>query len=65
MWSREEDAVRYGLSGEFERLTIRLKDTFSDLYQWNVALSGEPPPASAGREPDVEGYQLIVGRKLR
>ena len=50
MWAREEDAVRYGLSGEFERLTLRLKDTFSDLYQWNIALSGDPaltaiPPA--------------------
>lgn len=65
MWSREEDAVRYGLSGEFERLTMRLKDTFSDLYQWNIALSGGPaPPSAGGRVPDVEGYQLVVGRKI-
>jgi heme-degrading monooxygenase HmoA len=68
MWAREEDAVRYGLSGEFERLTLRLKDTFSDLYQWNVALSGEDPmttsQAAGGRGLDVEGYQLVIGRKL-
>ena len=64
-WSREEDAVRYALSGEFERLTMRLKDTFSDLYQWNVALSGEALPPTAGeRGPEVEGYQLVIGRKF-
>ncbi len=67
MWSREEDAVRYGLSGEFERLTMRLKDTFSDLYQWNIALSDDPAslPASTGRVPDVQGYQLVIGRKIK
>lgn len=65
-WSREEDAVRYALSGEFERLTMRLKDTFSDLYQWNVALSGEaPPPTTGGRGPEVEGYQLVIGRNFK
>ncbi len=67
MWAREEDAIRYGLSGEFERLTTRLKDTFSDLYQWNIALSGDPASAAttSSRGPDVEGYQLVVGRKLK
>jgi len=66
MWAREEDAVRYGISGEFERLTLRLKDTFSDLYQWSVALSGDPAstPMSSSRGLEVEGYQLVVGRKL-
>jgi heme-degrading monooxygenase HmoA len=67
MWAREEDAVRYGLSGEFERLTMRLKDTFSDLYQWKVALSGEPSASSISSSGglDVEGYQLVVGRRLK
>ncbi len=67
MWAREEDAVRYSLSGEFDRLTIRLKDTFSDLYQWNVAVSGDPgvPSATGGRPLDVEGYHLVVGRKVK
>ena len=67
MWAREEDAVRYGLSGEFERLTLRLKDTFSDLYQWNIALSGDSASAttSSSRGLNVEGYQLVVGRKLK
>ena len=60
MWAREEDAVRYGLSGEFERLTVRLKDTFSDLYQWNIALSGDPESTAdtSNRGVDVEGYPV-------
>ena len=67
MWTREEDAVRYRLSGEFERLTLRLKDTFSDLYQWSIALSGDSTSAdtSSSRGLEVEGYQLVVGRKLK
>jgi heme-degrading monooxygenase HmoA len=67
MWAREEDAVRYGLSGEFERISFRLKDTFSDLYEWNIALSSDQKEAEAttGRGPEVEGYQLVVGRKLK
>ena len=67
MWAREEDAVRYGLSGEFERLTLHLKDTFSDLYQWSIALSGDSASTtrSSSRGLGVEGYQLVVGRKLK
>jgi hypothetical protein len=64
VWAREEDAVRYGLSGEFDRLTTRLKDTFSDLYQWKLALSGEEIPSTADQKLDVEGYHLVVGRPL-
>lgn len=67
LWAREEDAVRYGLSGEYERLTQRLSDTFSDLYQWNPMLSdGADQGARAGRRsPDVDGYYLIVGGSLK
>jgi heme-degrading monooxygenase HmoA len=67
LWDREEDAVRYGLSGEFERLTARLKDTFSDLYQWKIALSDDVSPrsGSSGRGLDIERYHLVIGRKLK
>jgi len=66
IWEREEDAVRYGLSGEFERLTLRLKDTFSDLYQWNSSLSGDPVVSlmGPGRGVDVEGFHLVIGRRM-
>jgi heme-degrading monooxygenase HmoA len=67
LWKREEDAVRYRLSGRFERLTARLKDTFSDLYQWKVALSdsAESETGVNADALDINGYHLVVGRKLK
>jgi len=66
-WAREDDAVRYGLSGEYERLTQRLSDTFSDLYHWNPMLSdGANSGTGIGRRsPDVDGYHLVVGGRLK
>lgn len=59
LWAREEDAVRYEMSGEFERLTARLKDTFSPVYDWRTHLTG----AGAAR-PEVSSYQVVQGRRL-
>ena len=66
LWEREEDAVRYSLSGQFERLTDRLQDLFSDLYQWTPASSAEGDDGlrRLRPEPDVDGYILTVGRRL-
>lgn len=41
LWDREEDAVRYEMSGEPERLTARLKETFSRLYDWRLTLGAD------------------------
>jgi heme-degrading monooxygenase HmoA len=66
LWKREEDAVRYGLSGQFDRLTDRLQDLFSDLYQWRPASSRERDGGAWEHrpEPDVDGYMVMVGRSL-
>jgi len=60
LWNREEDAVRYEMSGEFERLTARLRETFSPVYDWRTRLDG----AGAGGRPEVSSYQLVRGRRL-
>ncbi len=60
LWSREEDAVRYEMSGEFERLTDRLRATFSPVYDWRVSLAGEPASSAL----KVSSYQLVRGRKI-
>jgi heme-degrading monooxygenase HmoA len=59
IWDREEDAVRYEMSGEFERLTAQLAGTFNPLYDWRARLG----QASAGR-PEITSYQLVQGRRL-
>lgn len=62
LWDREEDAVRYESSGEPERLTERLKSTFSPIYDWRVTLvEGRDPRDSA---PRVATYHLVQGRNL-
>jgi len=60
LWDREEDAVRYEMNGEFERLTTRLAGTFAPVYDWRTRL-GEKAP---GGRPGVASYQLVRGRRL-
>ena len=60
LWDREEDAVRYEMSGEFERLTSRLRGTFAPVYDWRTRLGD----ASASARPEVTSYQLVRGRRL-
>ncbi|HVS01532.1 MAG TPA: antibiotic biosynthesis monooxygenase [Thermoanaerobaculia bacterium] len=62
LWDREEDAVRYELSGEFDRLTYRLKDTFSRVHDWRVSL-GTGQRAGVDT-PEVESYHLVTARRL-
>src|SRR5947207_24924 len=60
LWDREEDAVRYEMSGDFERLTARLEGTFSPVYDWRTRLGDD---TSRGRA-DVSSYQVVRGRRL-
>lgn len=62
LWSREEDAVRYEMSGEFERLSARLKTTFSPVYDWRVSLGSDSESTSSGLK--VSSYQLVRGRRI-
>ncbi len=62
LWDREEDAVRYESSGEPERLTEKLKMTFSPIYDWRVTLvEGHDARAAA---PRVASYHLVQAQKL-
>jgi heme-degrading monooxygenase HmoA len=62
VWEREEAAVRYEMSEEYERLVQEIRPTLSPLSQWQLTL-GEPDRElrpGAG----VATYQLVHGRKL-
>jgi heme-degrading monooxygenase HmoA len=63
LWDREEDAVRYEMSGEPERLTARLKSTFSRLYDWGMTLGGEREARTSA--PEVTSYHLVQGQPLK
>jgi heme-degrading monooxygenase HmoA len=58
LWEREEDSVRYEMSGEFERLTHRLAGTFAPVFGWETGLAG------SASKPEVTSYELVRGRQL-
>ena len=67
LWNREEDAVRYELSGVSEQLTSQLRATISPVYDWHLTLDAAGAGGSAGSGAsglDVSSYQLVRGRRL-
>lgn len=64
-WECEQDALRYEMSGEFERLSRRLEATFSPTYTWKMTLGGSSGEG-AERTPklDVSSYHLVQARRI-
>lgn len=60
IWDREEDAIRYEMSGTFENLTRRLRDTLEGATEWKASFG----PVGSTTGPPVKGYKQIVGEKL-
>jgi heme-degrading monooxygenase HmoA len=63
LWDREESAVRYELSGEFDRLTEVLKETLSERYAWQIHLAPAAGTAMGGDSLAVKGYDVVSGKK--
>lgn len=62
VWEREENAVRYEMSAEYDNLVAELTPTLLPLSQWQLSLgetSGE-----RRRSAGVATYHLVHGRKL-
>jgi heme-degrading monooxygenase HmoA len=59
-WEREEDAIRYEMSGAFEDLIRRAKVSLDDLAHW------KPSVGATGSKtgPPVASYKQILGKKL-
>jgi heme-degrading monooxygenase HmoA len=64
LWDREEDAVRYEISGEFDRLSEVLRDTLSERYAWQVHLMPSAGRGIDGDPLDVKSYRTVSGKKL-
>jgi heme-degrading monooxygenase HmoA len=62
VWDREEDAVRYEMSGLFDDLAAPVRDTFAGLHGWQMASPG--PLGTARDELEVHGYDVIAGGRL-
>jgi len=65
VWDSEEQALRYEMSGAFDKLTARLSEYFSGLYQWKLSLApSREGDTVSGQDLDVSGYRLVTGRRL-
>jgi heme-degrading monooxygenase HmoA len=60
LWDREEEAVRYEMSREFEHLAAGLAATFAPATGWRAAPGG----AGATSRLEVTSYQVVRGRSL-
>ena len=66
LWDSEEDAIRYEISGAFDKLTARVSEFFSGLYQWKLSLSPtDDSDTVTGKHLDVRGFQVVMGRNLQ
>jgi len=65
IWDNEDAAIRYELSGEFDRLTRVLREFFSGLYQWKLSLgAARDGEGMTGSDLDVSGYRVVTGAVL-
>ncbi len=64
VWDSEEDAVRYKLSGQFDELVGKISEFFSGIYQWKLSLSSSGSDRVSGSELEVNGYNIVLGRRL-
>jgi heme-degrading monooxygenase HmoA len=66
IWDSEEEAIRYEISGAFDKLTARVSEFFSGLYQWKLSLSPtDDSDTVTGKHLDVRGFRVVMGRSLR
>ncbi len=64
IWNREEDAVRYEMSGKFEELASPVRHTFSGVSSWTTSRVSAPERQVATDALDVAGYSLVAGGPL-
>ncbi len=67
MLSVQQRALKYEVSGKFDDLTRKLRDTFSKDMQWKTALTpggSDSTPRSGQDGPQVWGYEVVAGGPL-
>jgi len=65
IWDREENAIRYELSGTFEELAGKVSDLLSSTHQWRMSLaSSGSEDKAASDDLTVTGYHVVTGKKM-
>jgi heme-degrading monooxygenase HmoA len=66
IWDSKEEALEYEKSGAFDVLVNKLRPTFSQFYQWKIALEKDPSKkVSTTEDLKVTHYKVVTGKNLR
>ena len=73
IWDSLKHAQAYEATGQFERLTEKVRSTFSDLARWTMApdeqpgAGPEPSPRKVATSDDiaVRNYSIVMGRAFQ
>ncbi len=66
IWDSKQDAENYETSGVFAQLVEKVKDTFSDLYQWKMGLQKEfGGKVATSEDLKVEHYSIVTGKSFK
>ena len=66
IWDSKEHAVNYEKSGLFKKLVNELRPTFSQFYQWKMALEkNASKKATTSDDLKITDYQVVTGKNLR
>jgi len=65
IWDSKQDAIEYEKSELFTHLNDKVKHTFSDLYQWKMALEEEPDKkVITSEDPSSKHYTIVTGKSF-
>ena len=65
LWETKQDAINYERSKLFAELNDKVKHTFSDLYQWKMALEEEPgQKVMTSEDPRSKHYTIVTGKSF-
>ena len=65
IWDSKQDADDYETSGLFDKLIDKVKHTFSELYQWKMALEKEHTAQVAiSEDVTIKSYGVVTGKNF-
>jgi heme-degrading monooxygenase HmoA len=66
IWDSKADAEAYEKSGLFEQLLDELRPTFSQFYQWKMALKKNSTKiVKTSEDLKISNYKVVTGKNLR
>ena len=66
IWDKKENAQNYEKSGKFDELVNKLRPTFSQFYQWKMALDDNTEnKVRTSDDLKIKDYQVVTGKNLR